>query len=84
MISKKVLSEYVLESFQDQELVNTINVFLQCNLNASLAAKKLYIHRNSLQYRIDRFIEKTGLDIRIFANATFAYLAIHISETGAR
>ncbi|MFC0272114.1 PucR family transcriptional regulator [Metabacillus herbersteinensis] len=83
MISKRGLSEYLLESFQDHELVHTINVFLQCNLNASLAAKRLYIHRNSLQYRIDKFIEKTGLDIRIFSNATFAYLAIHVSETDA-
>jgi DNA-binding PucR family transcriptional regulator len=33
-------------------------------LNASLTAKRLFIHRNSLQYRIDKFIERTGIDIR--------------------
>ncbi len=42
----------------DKELIESIKVFFQCNLNVSLAAKQLYLHRNTLQYRIDKFIEK--------------------------
>lgn len=64
----------------DDELLETAKVFLECNLNASLAAKKLYMHRNSLQYRIEKFIEKTGIDIRHFRGATATYLAILLND----
>ncbi|WP_409304517.1 PucR family transcriptional regulator [Peribacillus sp. SCS-155] len=64
---------------EDSELVGTVKMYIECNSNASMAAKKLYIHRNSLQYRIDKFIEKTNLDIRTFRHALTAYLAIMLS-----
>ncbi|MBY6268509.1 helix-turn-helix domain-containing protein, partial [Parageobacillus thermoglucosidasius] len=57
-----------------------IKTFFQCDLNVSLAAKKLYMHRNSLQYRIDKFIEKTGMDIKHFQGAVAVYLAMLIQE----
>ncbi|WP_053475084.1 PucR family transcriptional regulator [Cytobacillus solani] len=72
----RILSDYLIESVQEQEMLHTLQVFFRNNLNASLTAKKLYIHRNSLQYRLDKFIEKTGIDIRSFSNATFVTLAI--------
>ncbi len=59
----------------DKELIESIKVFFQCNLNVSLAAKQLYLHRNTLQYRIDKFIEKTGLNIKTFEGAVAVYLA---------
>jgi DNA-binding PucR family transcriptional regulator len=46
------------------------------NLNVSEAAKKLYIHRNSMQYRLEKFSERTGLDIRKFDDAVNIHLAI--------
>ncbi|MGM7683778.1 PucR family transcriptional regulator [Cytobacillus sp. Hm23] len=61
---------------KDDELLQTIRLFIECNLNISLASKKLFIHRNSLQYRIDRFIEKTGIDIKSFKGAFTTYVAI--------
>ncbi|MBM7694154.1 sugar diacid utilization regulator [Peribacillus deserti] len=67
------------ETFDDQELISTIKTYIECSSNASLAAKKLFMHRNSLQYRIDKFVEKTGLDIRIFEDALTVYLLIVIS-----
>lgn len=70
-----ILSDYLIESVQEQDMLHTLQVFFRNNLNASLTAKKLYIHRNSLQYRLDKFIEKTGIDIRTFTNATFVMLA---------
>ncbi|MBM7702706.1 PucR family transcriptional regulator [Metabacillus iocasae] len=65
---------------QDKELIQTVKVYLECNLNVSLASKKLYMHRNSLQYRIDKFIDRTNLDIKDFQGALSAYLAILANE----
>jgi DNA-binding PucR family transcriptional regulator len=61
---------------EDAELFHTIKTFFECNLNVSLAAKKLYIHRNSLQYRIEKFNERTGIDIKHFKGAVTTYLAM--------
>uniref|UniRef100_C5D6J8 Putative transcriptional regulator, PucR family n=2 Tax=Geobacillus TaxID=129337 RepID=C5D6J8_GEOSW len=68
-----------LETLDDESL-HIIKTFFQCNLNVSLAAKKLYMHRNSLQYRIDKFIEKTGIDIKHFKGAVAVYLAILLQQ----
>lgn len=59
---------------EDPEMFSTIKVFLENNLNASLTAKKLYIHRNTLQYRIDKFTEKTGIQLKEFSGAFTVYL----------
>ncbi|WP_449539281.1 PucR family transcriptional regulator [Ferdinandcohnia sp. Marseille-Q9671] len=69
----------------DQEFLETIKVFLESDLNVSNAAKRLYMHRNSLQYRIEKFIEKTGIDVKHFQGAVTTYLAIltieHFSDS---
>lgn len=59
---------------EDTDLLETVKVFIECNLNLSLTAKTLFLHRNSVQYRIDRFIEKTGIDIKQFRGALIVYL----------
>lgn len=64
------------DTLDDRELLQTIETFIHCNLNISNAAKELYMHRNSLQYRIDKFIEKTGIDIRQFDQAMTVQLAL--------
>lgn len=71
-LPKVILRDYV----HDQEFLHTIETFLESNLNISVAAKKLYMHRNSLQYRIEKFQEHTGIDIRDFQQALAVYLAI--------
>ncbi|OZU87905.1 hypothetical protein CIL03_14480 [Virgibacillus indicus] len=60
----------------DEELLHTIQTFMQCNLNISVTAKELYMHRNSLHYRLDKFNEKTGIDVRQFHEAMTVYLAL--------
>ncbi|RHW34359.1 PucR family transcriptional regulator [Oceanobacillus profundus] len=71
------ISNLVLKEFKnDEEMLQTIWTFIQCNLNISLTAKKLYMHRNSLQYRIDKFFEKTGIDVRQFNQALTVYIAL--------
>ncbi|WP_421102893.1 PucR family transcriptional regulator [Sporosarcina psychrophila] len=71
-IGKSVLQEYI----NDEETLKMIEMFLQCNLNISETAKVLHMHRNSLQYRLDRFFEKTGIDVRQFHHAMTVYLAL--------
>ncbi|WP_067730736.1 PucR family transcriptional regulator [Oceanobacillus damuensis] len=74
---RKQLGTFVLKEFRnDEDFLQMIRTFIHCNLNISVAAKKLYMHRNSLQYRIDKFQEKTGVDLRQFDQAVTVYLAL--------
>ncbi|MBM6839900.1 helix-turn-helix domain-containing protein, partial [Clostridium saudiense] len=50
-------------------MIKTIEVFFKCGLNLSEAAKELYIHRNTLIYRLDKIEKLTSYDIREFNNA---------------
>ncbi len=61
---------------EDPELLHSIKTFIESNLNVTVAAKKLHLHRNSLQYRLDKFIDKTGIDVRQFNGAMTVYLVI--------
>jgi hypothetical protein len=65
---------------EDPEMFSTIKIFLENNLNASVTAKKLYIHRNTLQYRIDKFVEKTGIGLKDFYGAFTVFLACLLFE----
>ncbi|MBO0961312.1 helix-turn-helix domain-containing protein [Neobacillus sp. MM2021_6] len=72
--------EIVWVFHDDPELFTTIKVFLENNLNASMTAKKLYIHRNTLQYRIDKFTEKTGIGLKDFYGAFTVFFACLLFE----
>lgn len=58
-------------SIIDKELLNTAISYINNNMNASLAAKSLYIHRNTFNYRLNKFIEETSLDIRNYNNSLY-------------
>lgn len=79
-IKDKVNTELSTVFSEDPELYITIKVFLENNLNASLTAKKLYIHRNTLQYRLDKFIERTGVQLKDFYGAFTVFLACLLYE----
>jgi DNA-binding PucR family transcriptional regulator len=53
----------------------TAKAFIDAGLNATRAAVKLYVHRNTFNYRLDKFIEQTGLDIRDYHHAFYFKLA---------
>ncbi|MDG0947271.1 PucR family transcriptional regulator [Bacillus paranthracis] len=72
---KKYTNQLLAHISNDKELIDSVKVFFECNLNVSLAAKQLYLHRNTLQYRIDKFIEKTGINIKTFEGAVAVYMA---------
>ena len=62
----------------DNEFINTIQQFINCDLNISKASKALYIHRNTLIYRLDKLKKDTGYDIRNFKEATIFMIAFLI------
>ncbi len=68
-IKKNILKKY----YNDQEMLNVVKVFLENNSNTSLAATKLYLHRNTLINKIDKFINITGYDIKTFSDAFVVY-----------
>lgn len=57
------------EVLMDSELINTAEKLLKYNLNISEAARNLYIHRNTLLYRLEKIKALTGLDIKRFDDA---------------
>lgn len=57
------------ETFDDQEIMETAEAFLDNNLNASETSRKMYLHRNTLSYRLDKIEKTTGLNIRKFSDA---------------
>lgn len=57
------------EVFEDEEMVSTAEEFLRCSLNVSETSRNLYMHRNTLLYRLDKLEKATGLNIRSFSDA---------------
>jgi len=71
------LSKTVLHSFiEDQEMLETLHNYFYYNLNISETAKNMYMHRNSIQYRIDKFIKETNINIHHFNEAVSVKLAM--------
>ncbi|MCG0276477.1 MAG: helix-turn-helix domain-containing protein [Thermosediminibacteraceae bacterium] len=64
----------------DKEALKTIRTVLDCNLNLAEAARKLYIHRNTLMYRLDKISSQTGLDIRKFKDAVKMEIFLTLNE----
>lgn len=73
----EVLKEDILREI-DNETMNTVQRFLDCDLNISLAARELYIHRNTLVFRLDKLKSLTGLDVRKFEDAMLLKMAMLI------
>ena len=66
-----------LEKLLDKEMIDTLLKYATYEMNASKASKKLYIHRNTLQYRFSIFHDKTGLDPRNFHTIALIYACFH-------
>ena len=65
----------------DEETVSIINAFFENNLNISETARQLYVHRNTLVYRLEKLHQATGLDLRVFDEALELKIAMMISES---
>ena len=64
----------------DEETVITINTFFDNNLNVSETSRQLFVHRNTLVYRIEKLEKSTGLDIRNFDDALTFKIALMVSS----
>lgn len=75
MYIKEIFNGRTLDDF-DEETLATINKFFECNLNVSETSRELYIHRNTLVYRLDKIQKNTGLDLRVFEDAITFKIAL--------
>lgn len=72
-----VTEEQIKEVFDDEEMLLTAEKFLNSSLNVSETSRELYMHRNTLLYRLDKIEKSTGLNIRLFPDAvTFRILTV--------
>ena len=62
----------------DDETLTTINKFFENSLNVSETSRQLYIHRNTLVYRLDKLQKSTGLDLRVFEDAITFKIALMV------
>ncbi len=69
---------------QDEETLTTLETFFALDCNVSETAKRLYIHRNTLLYRMDKFKQETGLDVRTFNDAVLVKLELLLYKVTKR
>lgn len=62
----------------DEETLTTINKFFENSLNVSETSRQLFIHRNTLVYRLDKLQKSTGLDLRVFEDAITFKIALMV------
>lgn len=64
----------------DEEILTTVNKFFENNLNVSETSRQLFIHRNTLVYRIEKLEKSTGLDVRTFEDALTFKIAMMVGN----
>lgn len=79
MFLKEVFNGNVIEQFEEEELL-TVYTFFDNNLNISETARQLYVHRNTLVYRLEKIQKKTGLDVRVFDDALMFKIALMVES----
>ncbi len=77
MFIKEIFGGKSPDDFDEETLV-TINKFFENNLNVSETSRQLFIHRNTLVYRLDKLQKSTGLDLRIFEDAITFKIALMV------
>ena len=77
MFMTEVFGENLPDTF-DEETLTTINKFFENNLNVSETSRQLYVHRNTLVYRLEKLEKSTGLDIRKFDDALTFKIAMMV------
>ncbi len=77
MFIKEIFEGKSPDEFDDETLA-TINKFFENSLNVSETSRQLYIHRNTLVYRLDKLQKGTGLDLRVFEDAITFKIALMV------
>lgn len=76
-LTDEMKRRFLRKFYQDQVMLETLRTYLDSDLNMVLAAKKLYIHRNTLIQRLDKFHQTTGFDVRVFKDALLVFHLIN-------
>ena len=79
MFIEEIFGEERLDTL-DEESMNIVRTFFENNLNLSETSRKLYVHRNTLVYRLEKIQKKYGLDIRMFEDALTFKLAMLVTD----
>lgn len=79
MFISEVLHGISMDSFDDETL-STVGKFFENDLNVSETSRQLYIHRNTLVYRLDKLQKLTGLDLRDFDDAIIFKITLMVSK----
>lgn len=79
MFLQEVFRGDALNQF-DKETLATVNAFFENDLNISETARKMYLHRNTLGYRLDKIQKTTGLDVKKFDDALTFKIALMVSD----
>ena len=77
--SKKLFEDKVISSIiKNKQLIETLISFFECNCSINETANKMFIHKNTLQYRLNKIKEITGYDPRAFKEAIRLYIALKL------
>ena len=79
MFLNEVFKKNPIETL-DEDTLETINRFFENNLNVSETSRKLYVHRNTLVYRLEKIKKLTGLDLREFDHAIVFKVAMMVKQ----
>ncbi len=79
MFLNEVFKKNPIETL-DEDTLETINKFFENNLNVSETSRKLYVHRNTLVYRLEKIKKLTGLDLREFDHAIVFKVAMMVKK----
>lgn len=83
MTHQEIYKENVdLLDFIDEYTLMTVKAYIEASNSPSLASYRLFVHRNTVTYRIDRFIQESGFDLKYFSTAIFVYFLIIAKYNG--
>lgn len=80
MFMKEIFGGSHLPESLDDETLTTINKFFDNNLNISETSRQLFLHRNTLVYRLEKIQKSTGLDVRVFEDALTFKIALMVAS----
>ena len=79
MFLEEVFAGKAVDQFEEETL-STVDKFFENNLNISETARQLFVHRNTLVYRLEKIQKQTGLDVRVFEDALTFKIALMVAD----
>ena len=78
LISDSTLKDRLLtfEEELSEDILQTVKIYIEQNMSINQVSRIMFTHRNTINYRISRFIELTGIDIRLSSNGYYVYTLI--------